>query len=148
MEMLLYMGILMILLAVLSQLFSTTIETQLSSESYSSVQADGRFIIDRLSYDIRQASSVTTPATLGASGSTLVLVINGTTYTYSVTGGNLLVNSVRMNGYNTSVSNLTFRRYGNVGGKPTINMGFTLTSLVSRNGTNNTNSYQTTVSLR
>ena len=148
MELMLYMGLLLILLAILSQLFTSSIESQLDSQSFSYVQQDGRFILNRMTYDIQNATAVTTPAALGATSTTLVLTIGGVTYTYSLTGPNLLVNGVRMNGFNTTVSNLTFQKIGNSGGKPTVRFGYTLTSLVTSNGAPEIKSYTTTVGLK
>lgn len=148
MELTLYMGLLLILLAILSQVFTASIETHVESQQYSSVQHDGRFILNRIAYDIRQSSSVTTPAALGGQGSTLALVIGGTTYTYSVTNGNLLVNGVRLNGYDTIISNFTARRLGNTSGKPTVRFGYTVTGRTTYNGQTEVKSYQTTVGLR
>lgn len=148
MELILYMGLLMILLVILSQLFTASIESQLSSQTFSYVQQDGRFVLNRLIYDIQNASSVTTPAALGQQSATLVIVVNGVTYTYSLTGPNLLVNGIRLNGFNTSVSNITFQRLGNSGGKPTVKLGFTMTSLTTENGVAEIKNYQTTVGLK
>lgn len=148
MELILYMGLLLILLAILSQLFTSSIESQLDSQSFSYVQQDGRFILNRMTYDIQNASAVTTPAALGGTSTTLVLVINGVTNTYSLTGANLLVNGVRLNGFNTTVSNLTFQKIGNSGGKPTVRFGYRLTSLVTINGVPEVKNYATTVGLK
>lgn len=148
MELVLYMGLLLILLAILSQLFTASIESQLASQSFSYVQQDGRFILNRMTYDIQNATAVATPSTLGSSTSTLQMTVNGATSTYSLTGQNLLLNGVRLNGFNTAISNLSFQKLGNVGGKPTIKLSFTVTSLVLKNGSPEVKNYQTTVGLK
>lgn len=148
MELVLYMGLLMILLAVLSQLFTTSIESQLSSQTFSYVQQDGRFIMNKLTYDIQNASSVSTPSALGIQTTTLVLDSGGATKTYSLTGSNLLRNGIRLNGFNTSIANLTFQLLGNSDGRPTVQFAYTVTSLVLKNGVGEVKNYQTTVGLK
>lgn len=148
MELVLYMGLLVILLTILSSLFTTSIESQLGSQKFSAVQQDGRFILNRITYDLQNASSVITPSALGSSATTLVLVKDGVTYTYSLTGSNLLLDGVRLNGFNTSVSNVSFQKLGNTGGKPTVKLAYTVTSLTLNNGTSDIKNYQTTVGLK
>lgn len=148
MELVLYMGLLLILLTILSQLFTASIETHVESQQFSYVQQDGRYIMNRLTYDIQQASSVTTPSALGGSGSTLAIVIGGITYTYSLTSGNLLVNGTRLNGFDTTISNLTFQKLGNSGGKPTVKFSYTVTGLTPLNGQNEVKNYTSTAGLK
>jgi Tfp pilus assembly protein PilW len=148
MELVLYMGLFIILLTVLAQLFTAAIESQLSSQMFSYVQQDGRFILSRLQYDIENASSVTTPGAIGATSTSLAIVNNGTTYTYSLTGSNVLVNGIQLNGFNTAVSNLSFQKIGNSGGKPTVKLSFTITSLTKKNSIAEVKNFQTTAGLK
>lgn len=152
-ELLLYMTLLTGFLILLTRIFSSTLDTQFDSEAQSAIQQDSRTIISRLSYDIHRATSVTTPTTLGGSGSTLVLVIAGENYTYTVSGTNLILTTTSqpadpLNSVNTLVSGLNFKRLGNPGGKDTIQMQFTLTSKVKRLPGADVKSFQTTVGLR
>lgn len=131
-ELVVYMGIFTILLFVLTSLFTSMLDTQLETNSLSSVQQDNRFIMTRLTRDIQAADSITIPATIGASTSNLEIVINGATYTYSLAGDNLtLVNGLGtnvLNNFDTSISNLSFLRLGNTAGKNTITVSLTSTS--------------------
>ena len=135
-ELIIYMGLLSIFLFILSQMFAAILDIRTESESISAVEQDGRFIMTRLSYDINRSSSVTTPASLGSSGSSLVLVIGGVNYTYAVSGGNLqLTNNLGTNNLNSSestISSPTFQRVGNSGGKDTVKIQFTVNSVAQR----------------
>jgi Tfp pilus assembly protein PilW len=147
-ELVLYGALVTILLSIVSQLFVSTLDVQESSESYSAVQQDGRYILSRISYDVKRATAITAPSTLGSPASSLTLTINAVPYTCSLTAGNLLCGGVQLNSYGSTVSALSFTRYGNVGGKNSIQMSFTLTSVVRRNSGPESRSFSTTVGLR
>lgn len=131
-EILIVMGLLGIFLVVLTTIFTATLDVQTQSQSYSATQSDGRFIMARLNYDIARATAVTTPAALGGSGAMLVMTVSGSTYTYALSGNNLQLTdatgTANLNGGGTTVSNLSFQRLGNAGGKDTIRYSFKLTS--------------------
>ena len=107
----------------------------------------------RLTYDIHRSDSITTPATLGSQGNTLQLVINGSTYTYALNGTNLdlTVNSEahQLNSIDTGISNLTFQRIGNINGKNTIVVNFTITSTAQKtSGEQESKVIRTTIGIR
>lgn len=153
-EFLLYMGIFSILIVVLMQVFFTILDSQLTSESFSSVDQNGRYILSRLHYDVSQASSIATPATQGAQTNSLQIVVNSINYTYSLTsGGDLqfINNGVTdtLTGFDASMSALTFKRIGLGAGNNTVQVSFTLQSrTVAHNQTAEIKSYQTTIGLR
>ena len=132
-EMLLVMGLLSIFLVTLATMFTAIADSHINTQTYSSVASDGRFTLARLEYDIRRASAVTTPASLGGTGSTLVLTIGGNSYTYALSGGVLQLTdntgTAALTGNGVVVSGLTFQRIGNASGKDTIRYTFTLTSV-------------------
>lgn len=129
-ELLLFLGLFTIILGVLTNLFSVIIDTQAEVQSTSAVENDSKFITTRIIYDIHRATDISTPASLGAQSSTLSLLIDGNTYVYSLNNGNLLLTSGSqsnaLNSNLTQVTNISFRRLGNVGGKHTIQLQFTL----------------------
>lgn len=135
-EIIMYMGILTFLLLILTQLLSQVLSVQLESEATSSVQQDGRLILARLTYDINRAEDIVLPATPGASTDTLELTIDGVSNKYSLSTEDLVISNDlglnNLNSYGTTISNLSFKRLGNVGGKPTITASFTLQSVTSR----------------
>ncbi len=134
-EFLLYCALLMIFLFIMTNLFTQILDTQLVSESTGPLTQDSRYIFLRLSYDISRASSIEIPSSIGGEAQTLGLTIAGLPYTYALTGTALTTTdpagSRALNSYATTVSNVSFRRYGNVGGKPSIRVFLTLTGVVS-----------------
>ena len=153
-ELLIYIGILSILLTVLAQIFGSILDAQLESEATSSVQQDGRFILSRLTYDIRRSDDIVVPAALGNQSTSLQLTIGGVSYTYSLNGGNLEltegVETNSINGSDSTVSNLSFTRIGNsvVNAKNTIQIEYTVTTKVLRPKGLETKDFQTTIGIR
>lgn len=131
-ELLLFLALFTIILGVLTNLFSVIVDTQSDVESTSVVENDSKFITTRLMYDIQRASSITTPSSLGAQGSALDLVIDGVTYQYNLVNDNLqLTANSETNNLNSSLTkltNLTFQRMGNTGGKHALRINFTIES--------------------
>ena len=151
-ELLIYMGLLAGFLVIITELFASIMDVKLESNATSSVEQDGRYILTRLAYDIPKSSSITTPTSLGNTSSSLVLVVSGVTYTYSLVGSNLqLVNNLGTNNLNTSesgISNISFQKIGNVGGKETIKLNFTVTSSTIRNSGPEVRTFSTTIGRR
>jgi prepilin-type N-terminal cleavage/methylation domain-containing protein len=151
-EALIVMALLAGFLLILTTLLTSAIDIQGSSEGYSAVMTDGRFLMARLSYDIARASAVTTPGSLGASDSSLTLTISGTSYTYALSGDSLQLTdgsgSDNLNSNGTTVSNLSFQALGTSGGKETIRYSFTLTSTVTHTSGSDTQTYTSTEGLR
>lgn len=151
-ELLLYMGLFSIFLITLTQIFSSALELKLESESTSTVQQDSRYIFQRLSYDINRADSITTPAAIGTQGQLLSLVISGQTYSYTLSGNNFTLTNpsgtFQLNGFNTRVTNLSFLRVGNSGGKNSIQISYTINSLTIQNKGTETKTIQTTLGIR
>jgi hypothetical protein len=152
-ELLLYMGIASILLFVLFDMFTMILSTHAESQSTSAIDQDAAFILNRLSYDIHKASSITAP-TLGTTCtwptvSSCQLVLNNATY--SVTSGTLNLTqsseTKALNSVNTQITNISFETRGNsaAGSKPSVQIQFTLQSTVK---TNTTKSFQTTITTR
>lgn len=152
MEMIIYVAGLLIFVTILSEVFASIIEVQQESQTVSSVEEDGRFILSRLSNDIQQASSVSLPATPGASSATLQISVNADNYSYSLQNGNLNLTNAsgtnQLNGFDTAVSGLSFTRIGNAGGKNSIRMQYTLTSKSVRKKGPEVKTFQTAVTLR
>lgn len=151
-EMLLYMGLLSILLVILTDMFVTILQVKLESQATSAVEQDGRYILARLSYDIKRATAISNPAALGATSDTLTMAINAVTHTYAVSGGTLtLTNNLgaaALQSSESTVSSISFQRLGNSGGKDTIAITVTLVSKAIRNSGAETRTFQTTVSRR
>lgn len=153
-ELLIFMGIFSILMTVMFQLLISIFDVQLESQSSSGVISDGNYILNRLSYDVKSSTGITTPI-IGSQGSTLSFLNGATTYTYSLSNGNLaiynsLLNSTdQLNSVDTTVSNLNFQRLSDTQGNyNTITMTFTIVSKVTRRSGVNSQSFKTTIGTR
>lgn len=156
-ELLLYMGLLIILITILSQVFASIIDVQLESKSTSSVDLDSRFIITKLIYDMHTMQTnppandhIATPSAPGEISPTLNFTVNSINYNYSLNNGNLqLVNDKgvnKLNSLDTTISALQFTRIGAGTSKDNIRVNFTITSKTKRNAGPEARSYQTTIS--
>lgn len=150
-ELVLYMGMMSILVGVLGMIFATIVDVQLESEAASSVDQDGRYILSKLLYDTKSATTIVEPSDPGETSSTLQMNINGVGYTYSVNaGGNLQVvnnyGSNTLNGFDSQVSNVSFQRIGNGSGSDTLRFNFTVTSRTQRPSGPESRDFQTTLS--
>lgn len=140
-ELLVYMGLSTIFLGVLTDIFIAILDSKIESEATSAVEQDSRFILTRLSYDAERASTM-------SASSNLIMTIGGSTYTYSISGNNLTLNGDNLNSSETKISNLTFQQLGNPGGKPSVQVKFTATSVSQRSKGPEVRNYQTTIAAR
>ena len=157
-ELILFMGLMSILLVVLMHIFATVLSIQLESERTSNTVQDARFLMSRLSYDINRAKSIDLPDSLGSTGDVLQLTINedgqDRIYTYFLSTANAQLNVENylginaFNSLNTRISDLTFTRLGNLGGRDNIRMIFTLSSTTKTQSGYEVQHYQTTLGLR
>ena len=151
-ELLIYMALLSIFLITLTGIFVNIMEVQLESDATSAVDQDGRFILSRLAYDINRAQNVTNPSGLGSTTSNLDFTIPGISYSYSLNANNLQLSEngqpSNLNSSETQVSNLTFQRIGNLLGKHTFKIQFTITSKTQRPSGPETKTFTTTIGLR
>lgn len=149
-EMLLCMGIFSILLIVLLQIFTAILSVHAQSQTTSSIDQEGNYLLSRLSYDIHQADTVISPG-LGASAQELQ--IDGKTY--KLIGDNLMVadatGSTQLNGADVKVAmdNNSFTTLGKPSGKLSVKINITLTSKVTRvGGLKSIRTFETTVQTR
>ena len=165
-ELLLYMGIFSMLLVVLLQLFSTILSSHAESQATSSVDQDGAYILARLTYDIHNATGITSPTPLGTSctatpaSTTCHLSMGGTVSQYSLdSSGNLNMTiggtNFPLNSVETSIDSITFTALGNPSSgtlpnpKPSVQISFTLKSKTIRTGgVQQLQSFTTTVGTR
>jgi len=151
-ELLLYMGLFSLLTVVLTDILVTTVNIQLTSSSSNNIVQDGRYIYSRFIYDINQAQSVILPQNLGDGSNSLEFTKNGNSYSYTLEMGNIILTdhtgSYQLNGYDTSISDLSFRRIGNINGKHTFRINFTISGKTTVNGNTEIRHFQTTAGLR
>lgn len=151
-EFIIYMGIFSILLLILTRMFTSTLDTQLETESASSIEQDARFVFMKLTSDIQAADSIVTPAAIGSSSSTLQITINGLTNIYALNNGNITLTNNngtnQVNNYDTTISDLSFLRLGNDGGKNTITASFTILGKTKLAGGQESKNFKTTIGTR
>ena len=134
-ELLLYMGLFMGFIAILSALFVSTLDVQSDSTATSHTDQDSWYVLNRLQYDLYRADSVITPANNGDTSTSLVLDVGGSQVTYSLVNNQLSIteNSVTepIVSNQVTTSNLSFQRLGNDGGAATITVQMELQNSVS-----------------
>lgn len=151
-ELMIYIAIFSVLIVVLSELFSAILNVKKESEANTAVQQDVSYLMTRFMYDISRASSVTVPSTLGETGSSLQIVIDGINYSYALSGGQLTLTNNNgtdsLSSSETTVSNLSFTRLGSGSTKDSIRFSFTVTSNVVQSSGQESKTVLTTVGLR
>lgn len=147
-ELLLYMGLFMGFIAILSALFVSTLDVQSESTATSHTDQDSWYVSNRLQYDLYRADAIVLPANNGDSSSSLVLDIGGSEVTYSLVGDQLAITensqTTPIVSNNVSVSGLNFIRLGNDGGAISITTEMQMQNSVS----NQAKDFDVTVGLR
>ena len=116
-ELLLYMALITIIMSALMPFAWNLLQNGDKSKTQENLSATGRFIAEKIKYEVRNASTVTS-----VTSTTLTLP----TSTFNLTGGNLQLNGVNLNPSNTSVTNLTFTNNSSLDLK-SKNVGFVFT---------------------
>lgn len=152
-ELLIYLALLAIFLTVLLDVFVTTLNFKLQTESTSALNQDTRYILSKMSYEIYNADNVVTPANFGDSAASLVVAKGGVTESYSVNGGNMILTqggtSMNLNSTDTKVQSVTFTKLGDSSGKATVKIDLVMQSMITTHGgTQDLQSVETTVGLR
>lgn len=151
-ELLVYMSLFSIVIVLLADMFASLLSVQLKTQSTSYVEQDGRYILTRLMRDVATAQSIATPSLGGQTTPTLTLTLPADTYTYALTTGNLTLTTGTgidvLNGFDTTVSNLSFTKITNTGAKDTVRINYTVTSKTKTPTGTKSVDYQTTVGLR
>lgn len=157
-ELLLYMGIFSILLVVLLQLFTTILSSHSESQATSSVDQDGSYILARLSYDIHNASSITSGSNCTWPTTSTCKLTLSSGVSYQVTpAGNLTIKGAvdPLNSAETKITLITFTTLVNPvtvldpSPKPSVQISFTLKSKTERpGGALNSQTFTTTVQTR
>jgi type II secretory pathway pseudopilin PulG len=150
-EIILFMGLFSILLFVMLDLFTVSLQIKTKAESVSSIHQDGRYILEKVMNDLNNSQFIISPA-LGNSSNTLQFVLYGSPRTYRLNNNNFEyiddTGTHVLNSYDTQITQLSFSRYGNTNGRNTLSVNITLRSLITHNNTQDTASFQTTVGLK
>ncbi len=142
------------LLVVLTEILTSSLRLQLETQAVSTVEQDGRYILNRFIYDIHRAKSISIPASLGETNKTDHMTVNigGTNYSYQMNGENLeftdgLTNYL-LNSGDTTVSQLFFTRIGEGNDLDTVRIYFQLRGTTIPKSGPEVKTFQTTVGLR
>lgn len=152
-ELLIAMGIMTILILILSQVFGSILSVRGKNEATTSLAQDSRYLLQKLSYDVKRATSISSPLA-GQSSSSLTMIIGGQTYLYSLSDGVLSLrvgagDPDRLNSVGTIVTGLNFTRNSDMSGDANISLDLTLTSRVGLDGVDSsTRRIQTTITTR
>lgn len=160
-ELLVYIAVLSVVSLTIVGIFIYITKGRGQSESKSEVNSNLRFAVEKITQDLRYASSVATPATASASSTTLVFDSGGSTITYCVAegalrrqiGGSCDQNSATITSEAVTISGPVFTRFENTNavlGKTVVSIKINLTA--SYNSTSPdwdyTETKTTTMSLR
>jgi prepilin-type N-terminal cleavage/methylation domain-containing protein len=158
-ELLVYIALTSILIAIMSQVFLATVAIRLESQNTTSVQQDARYMLSRISYDIRRATAINAPV-LGqqASSASMLIRENGAdmVYSYSLSGADLILTvgtqSAQLNSDGSRVTSLSISRIGNSatipGANDTLSIMLTLSDRGETQISSQTLQVRTTVGLR
>lgn len=151
-EMLMYMGLLSLLLVVMVDLFVSSLNAQLESQATSGVDQDTKFILSRLSSDIRASDTISLPGFGATPSGMLSLVTSGITHTYATQSGKIIYTtqsqSDSLNSFESTTEDVTFQRLGNNNGKNAIKIMFTIKSKTTRSSGPEIRRIETTVGTR
>ncbi len=151
-EMLIYIGLLSLLLVVMVDLFASSLDVQLESQATAGVDMDAKFILSRLTSDIRKADTIVTPTLESTPSGTLTVTRGGITQTYATQSGVLVYtasgNTSSLNSFETTIKNISFRQVGNNGGKTAIQISATVQSKTTRTSGKEERKIETTIGLR
>lgn len=160
-ELILFMGIFSILIFVLTDIFIISLKTKTSAESTAVINQDGRFIFAKLTADINNANSITSPPLVDPPDNTsqnLDLILYGVPETIQLNNGNIELvtggNTYVLNSVNSEIISLAFTRLGNPPEeikpikKNTIKINITIKSKATVNNNPEIISLETAVGLR
>lgn len=151
-EMLLYMGLVLVFLVVISNVFVSILENQRENIGRSAVVEQGQFLIARLSYDLAEAEVVTTPATPGDQAAQVVLTQAGQTVTYAIADGLLQRThngqTLALHTNDITIDTFQVTRVGTVDGTPTFRIVLTINAVAPTTPATKTRTFTTTVGLR
>lgn len=138
-EIILYIALLSIISLVVIDLLISSGSLQLETEEQSNQQQNAAYISQRLTNEIRQADSVLNPLTVGQTSTSLSLINNSETHSFSLNSTNLeyqktigtSTTTADLNNSEVAVSNFLIQRLGFVAGKNSFKINFTLTNIKS-----------------
>lgn len=134
-EVLIVMTILPLLLILVSSMFGTFIEGQERAVAQAAINQEQQYLLERLAYDMDQATAIVLPASNGTTGTTLRLQQGATTVDYTPSAKALVRiasgNNARVTSTRVLLDSFSVQRLGNSTGKTSVRLTFALSSTVS-----------------
>lgn len=132
-ELLLYIVIMSTLLLGITQFFMLMLDARVKNQTVNDVNQQGLFIMDSITHSIRNATSVTSPAT-GATGASLTLVVptsSASPTVFDLNGTTLRIKegvatAIALTNNDVEVTNLSFRNLSRSGTSAIVQVRFTL----------------------
>ncbi|MEK9154830.1 MAG: prepilin-type N-terminal cleavage/methylation domain-containing protein [Patescibacteria group bacterium] len=132
-ELLVYVAILSVVTIILSDIFISFSRGRGQSEAYSEVNSNIMFTIEKISQDLRSATSsvaITMPISTSTPTNILSAVVGASTITYATSTAGQLLRTVGSDSYSitsdlVNVDALTFKRLENINPVFGVNMAFT-----------------------
>ncbi len=132
-EVLMTMALLSIFIITLTDIFVAATSVETETQASTSVSQDGRYILTRLSHDIRSAQSIDQPGSPGEASSSLTLTIQNQAYSYQLQDSDLLLTindmPMQLNSSETTISDFSVQRVGSVDSKAMVRISLTVTSV-------------------
>jgi hypothetical protein len=131
-ELLVYMGIFMGFLVLLSGMFVSTLDVQQTATDTARIEQDSQYLYSRLQYDINRATAVTTPANDGDTSQTLALTTATGNISYILDNNQLKLVSAAGTNVLTSpeimATSVSFQKLGDGGDAKSIRIQLNLQS--------------------
>ncbi len=124
-ELIIYMGIFMGFMTLLSGLFVSILNVQQESMETARMEQDVQYLFARLQYDVSRASELVLPANNGDTGNTLTLITPDGTVSYSLSSEQLMIAvnggaALSLLSSGNSITQFELQRLGNLDGVPSV----------------------------
>lgn len=152
-ELLIYTAILSIVLVFTGQYLFSIGQARLTNNSRTEVAKNAEMVINKIKLDFTDLNSLIVPSDASQTNNLQITDSNDNDINYQLIN-NILVRSVNLvkndlTNNQVNISNLSFQKITNTGGKETIQIKFTLTSIAQLSaGRQVSEDFQTTVSKR
>lgn len=134
-EILIYMGLLMSFLVIVSAVFSITLSTQTDAVQTQQIEQDSHYLIAKLQYDIQNADELLSPVANGQTDDTFSLGVGATTWTYFVEAQQLKYNDGTsdyvLTSPDTRITTFSVQRLGNTDGLSSLTVDIELQNVLN-----------------
>lgn len=151
-ETMIYMGLLAMILLVITNLMITTSVFSQEETARIEIQQTGRYQLEKIVRDLENTTAISTPSDASPTNN-LVVTTSGGQISYQLSGNNLTRQTIssteNTNSNQVKIDSVNFRRIGNAGGKPTIEITINVNYIGQVEGNRNiSQTFTTTYSLK